>query len=597
MNRARKGRMTGRLLTVVFAAMALMLAVPTASQAAVSCSFATGTMQVTVTGGGSQAVSFIRGTGGASNSVIVKSGSISSGTPVSCDDPATSTVATINVDDTTTGQATTVNISLVNGAFEPGAGAAEAGTSEIEFDLDLGDGNDILAVTGRADPADDDFRLGALPGGESGINLNAPEASSPDSDISLSSSGIQPDSIRVSGEADQFDTGPSGDNRIASVTGAGEGFTGPLPTFVNFFGGDGDDVLVNGDGGGLLNGGGGNDTLIGGDGNDDLTMGPGNDSADGNAGTDTANLFASGGTPAVLDLRITGPQDTGHGIKTISDAENATGDRGSSDTIIGTDGPNQLSGGDVVSINAPDTLIGLGGDDVLVDRFSTGDTVSFAQGSTGPVTFDLGLTTTQATGGAGSDRIVAPPPTDPTGEPFEKVIGGPFSDTLTGTAEGNEIDPGLGSDDVFALAGDDLIDAGDNVAEEVDCGDDSDIITADEDADTLTGCEIVTLVNPPPPPPPPPVKDTRAPETSLDKVPRAKVRKRSVTYGFSADEAGATFSCKVDKGPARPCTSPLKLSRLKKGRHRLAVAATAGNADASPATDSFRVVKKKHRRR
>ncbi len=69
----------------------------------------------------------------------------------------------------------------------------------------------------------------------------------------------------------------------------------------------------------------------------------------------------------------------------------------------------------MLSLNAPDTLIGLGGNDTLIDRFSDGDTISYAQGSTGPVTIDLGLTTDQDTGGAGVDRIAAPLGTRPDG--------------------------------------------------------------------------------------------------------------------------------------------------------------------------------------
>ena len=75
------------------------------------------------------------------------------------------------------------------------------------------------------------------------------------------------------------------------------------------------------------------------------------------------------------------------------------------------------------------------------------------------------------------------------------------------------------------------------------------------------------------------------------------MKKRSAVYSFSADEA-ATFRCSVDGGAAQPCTSPLTLKRLKKGKHSLSVVATdaAGNVDASPATDTFKVVRKKRGR-
>ncbi len=57
---------------------------------------------------------------------------------------------------------------------------------------------------------------------------------------------------------------------------------------------------------------------------------------------------------------------------------------------------------------------------------------------------------------------------------------------------------------------------------------------------------------------------------------------------FSADEQGATFTCTIDKGGPKPCTSPLTLKRLKKGKHSFSVFATdaAGNADPTPPSSS-----------
>jgi hypothetical protein len=89
--------------------------------------------------------------------------------------------------------------------------------------------------------------------------------------------------------------------------------------------------------------------------------------------------------------------------------------------------------------------------------------------------------------------------------------------------------------------------------------------------------------------------DTTPPATSIDKGPKKKTKSKKATFEFSADEAGATFECTVDKKPARPCASPLKLKKLKPGKHKLAVTATdgAGNTDATPAIYKWKV-KKKH---
>jgi hypothetical protein len=97
------------------------------------------------------------------------------------------------------------------------------------------------------------------------------------------------------------------------------------------------------------------------------------------------------------------------------------------------------------------------------------------------------------------------------------------------------------------------------------------------------------------PPAPPDTRDTLAPDTKIDSAPKNKLTKRKATYAFSSTEPGSTFRCTVDKAPAKPCSSPLKLKRLKDGKHTFAVVATdaAGNTDASPATDRFKVRKRR----
>ncbi len=106
--------------------------------------------------------------------------------------------------------------------------------------------------------------------------------------------------------------------------------------------------------------------------------------------------------------------------------------------------------------------------------------------------------------------------------------------------------------------------------------------------------ELVPVVTPPQPP-----ADATPPETTIDKGPKRKSRKRKAKFRFSSNEPGSTFTCAVDRKPPAPCTSPLKLKRLKRGKHKLTVTATdaAGNADASPATYSWKVKKKRKRKR
>src|SRR5262245_55849421 len=46
----------------------------------------------------------------------------------------------------------TLDIDLSNGQFAPGAGTESKGASEIEWEVDLGDGSDTINVTGGAEP-------------------------------------------------------------------------------------------------------------------------------------------------------------------------------------------------------------------------------------------------------------------------------------------------------------------------------------------------------------------------------------------------------------------------------------------------------------
>ena len=94
-----------------------------------------------------------------------------------------------------------------------------------------------------------------------------------------------------------------------------------------------------------------------------------------------------------------------------------------------------------------------------------------------------------------------------------------------------------------------------------------------------------------------PAVDSTPPETTISKGPKKKTKSRKAKFTFSSSEAGSTFTCALDKKPAAPCTSPLKLKRLKRGKHKLVVTATdaAGNADASPATYRWKVKKKRRR--
>lgn len=84
--------------------------------------------------------------------------------------------------------------------------------------------------------------------------------------------------------------------------------------------------------------------------------------------------------------------------------------------------------------------------------------------------------------------------------------------------------------------------------------------------------------------------DATAPTTKLGKV-KKKTRKRKLKVKFSS-EPGATFECRVDSKPFKPCSSPYKTKKLKPGKHTIEVRASdaSGNVEAKPARARVKVL-------
>ena len=95
----------------------------------------------------------------------------------------------------------------------------------------------------------------------------------------------------------------------------------------------------------------------------------------------------------------------------------------------------------------------------------------------------------------------------------------------------------------------------------------------------------------------PPPTDTTAPETTLTRTPRKKVKskrkRKKVAFAFTSSEPGSTFRCTLD-GAAKPCDGSFA-GKVKLGRHTFAVAATdaAGNTDPTPATYGWKLKRKR----
>jgi hypothetical protein len=89
------------------------------------------------------------------------------------------------------------------------------------------------------------------------------------------------------------------------------------------------------------------------------------------------------------------------------------------------------------------------------------------------------------------------------------------------------------------------------------------------------------------------IPDTTAPQTTITKRPRNRTKKRRATFRFTSTEAGSKFECKLDRKRYAPCRSPRNF-KVKRGRHTFRVRAidAAGNRDATPAVDRWKVLRK-----
>jgi Tol biopolymer transport system component len=82
-----------------------------------------------------------------------------------------------------------------------------------------------------------------------------------------------------------------------------------------------------------------------------------------------------------------------------------------------------------------------------------------------------------------------------------------------------------------------------------------------------------------------------APNTRITDGPGDVIHKDKATFKVKAVPAdGATFECKLDGKPFKPCESPKTYKNLDKGKHKFRVrASNADGTDPTPASDSFKV--------
>jgi Ca2+-binding RTX toxin-like protein len=451
------GSMTRRAATaaavVILGTLFVGVAIP--SSATLTCDFADGVVTATLPSDGDAAVVIV-GTGNQNTRILFGP---TDADAVPCGSATLTTTDTVMV----TGGlgAQRFRISLAGGPFEPGLTAEADGTSEIEFHVDLGSGEDHAVAAGGPD---EDF----IVAGSGGVNLNATE--SPD-DVDVLLTGVEEldlegakenDTLSVAGgegtggsvastrlalrggegndqltggPEDDVLTGGAGDDQLDGGSGADTASYSSAPAGVtaslvsgSASGGEGSDALISIE---RLTGSPFDDTLTGDDGDNVLNGLGGNDTLTGGAGTDAA-WYSSATSSVTVDLGA-GTASGGDGVDTLNGIENVLGS-GNDDVLTGDEGPNQLTGGD-----GNDTLAGQAENDRLFggagdDRLLGGEDNDGLFGQRGADDLRGGAGNDGLRGGAGDDAL----------------LGGPGNDALRGGPMTDECAGGPGSDEIHS---------------------------------------------------------------------------------------------------------------------------------------------------
>lgn len=340
----------------------------------------------------------------------------------------------------------------------------------------------------------------------------------------------------------------------------------------------------------------------------------GNDSLSTSGFPDTTSVVEMGG---VGEDALTGADESEDVLADGPGNDNLNG-KGDDDALLNNEGEDSLDGGtgsDLFlsdSICDDDTIFGGEGDYRDNASWTKLDEPVAARLDTGLVGEPEGGQP-DCPGGGQPDHL----------QSIEDLEGTRFGDFFYGDGANNQLLGHFGADTYFALGGEDTALA--NSADSdlvIDCGGNPgdtafiDLATPSYSDPAPTGCETVyeaapnsfrppeTPTGPPLPPttpPKPPTQkkppkrgDTTPPRTKLLHRPAKTVfaarRFRSVSFAFAANEANATFRCRLDRGSFKPCRSPRRY-RLGLGPHTLRVFAidSAGNRDRSPALFSFRI--------
>ncbi len=341
----------------------------------------------------------------------------------------------------------------------------------------------------------------------------------------------------------------------------------------------------------------------------------GNDSLSTSGFPDTTSVVETGGAG---DDTLTGA-DESEDVLADGPGDDTLNGEGDDDALLNNEGEDAVDGGTGSDLFLSNSICD--GDTIYGGDGDYRDNASWTKlGEPVAASLDTGLVgrpvggQPDCTGGGQFDHL----------QSIEDLEGTRFGDFFYGDGANNQLLGHFGPDTYYALAGEDTILA--NSADSdlvIDCGGNArdtafiDRPTSSYQDPAPVGCENVFEADPnsfrppeapigqilPPVQPPstqPPSKkkpvqrDRTPPRTSFLHRPArmvlARRRFRSVSFAFAANEAGATFRCRLDRGSFKPCRSPRRY-RLSLGRHRLRVFAIdrAGNRDRSPARFSFRI--------
>ncbi|MEF8756314.1 MAG: Calx-beta domain-containing protein [Accumulibacter sp.] len=295
---------------------------------------------------------------------------------------------------------TTIGAHVENGRILA-TGAANLTGNTLDNLLDAGTGNNLLDGAGGNDT------LSYLYGASSGVS------------VSLAILGAQA-------------TGGSGSDTLAGI----ENLSGS--TYDDTLTGDGNANRLSGaQGNDFLNGNTGNDSLEGGAGNDTLWGGTGADSLVGGDGSDAYYIDNAGDSVTESNAN---PTTGGIDLVYSSIAAYTLGANVENGRILAT-GAADLSG------NALANLLYAGAGANLLNGAGGNDTLSYLYGASSGVSVSLAVAGAQATGGSGSDTLVA----------IENLIGSTHADTLTGDGLANRLEGGNGNDTLAGGAGNDTL--------------------------------------------------------------------------------------------------------------------------------------------